>query len=99
MSFHHPSLTNPKPSLGMSLADDLPIDAKTSTKRDAIQLGWILIKNRLVSPSQLAAALSLQFLCQKKLGEVLMEQHVLSEDQLKDALREQLLRRRGHWVI
>ncbi|NJR66156.1 MAG: hypothetical protein HC772_13890 [Leptolyngbyaceae cyanobacterium CRU_2_3] len=71
----------------------------TYTARGCAKLGWILIKNRLVSPSQLAAALSSQFLCHKKLGELLMEEHLLSEDQLKDALREQLLRRRGHWVI
>ncbi|HEY9641935.1 MAG TPA: hypothetical protein V6C57_15720 [Coleofasciculaceae cyanobacterium] len=94
MSLHPPTAC--KPSLGM--AANLAA-AKTETQRDAIKLGWVLIKNGLVSPAQLTAALSSQFLCRKKLGEVLMEQQLLSEDQLKDALREQLLRRRGHWVI
>lgn len=69
------------------------------TERHSAPLGWILIKNRLISVTQLDRVLAAQFCCSQKLGELLMDQHLISEDQLKDALREQLLRRRGHWVI
>jgi hypothetical protein len=77
---------------------ELP-EAEIHVVRPSTQLGWILLKNQMVLPSQLGSALTAQMMYHKKLGEVLMEQHLISEDQLKDALREQLLRRRGHWVI
>ncbi|MBI4780982.1 MAG: hypothetical protein HY785_06620 [Oscillatoriophycideae cyanobacterium NC_groundwater_1537_Pr4_S-0.65um_50_18] len=82
-----------------SVEQDLAIDVEPSIARHSTQLGWILLKNRMVLPCQLGSALTAQMRYRKKLGEVLMEQQLISEDQLRDALREQLLRRRGHWVI
>ncbi|MBD3881805.1 hypothetical protein IFO70_08570 [Phormidium tenue FACHB-886] len=64
-----------------------------------MQLGWILTRNKLITPPQLETALTRQQVQSKKLGELLMDQHLISEDQLRDALREQIIRRRGHWVI
>ncbi|HEY9627299.1 MAG TPA: hypothetical protein V6C84_08350 [Coleofasciculaceae cyanobacterium] len=80
-----------------SVEQDLAIGGEPA--RLSTQLGWILLKNRMVLPCQLGSALMAQMRYRKKLGEVLMEQQLISEDQLRDALREQLLRRRGHWVI
>ncbi|MBW4658115.1 MAG: hypothetical protein KME15_05540 [Drouetiella hepatica Uher 2000/2452] len=81
------------------IEQDLAIAVETPAARHSTQLGRILLKNRMVLPSQLGAALAAQMLYSKKLGEVLIERQLISEEQLGDALREQLLRRRGHWVI
>ena len=63
------------------------------------QLGWVLTRNKFITPPQLETALTTQQIHAKKLGELLMEQRLISEAQLRDALREQIIRRRGHWVI
>lgn len=83
-----------------------PVEATSEANRivnrstgEMIQLGWILTRNKLITPPQLEIALTTQRMQPKKLGELLMEQRLISEDQLRDALREQTIRRRGHWVI
>ncbi|NJO80717.1 MAG: hypothetical protein HC827_20925 [Cyanobacteria bacterium RM1_2_2] len=66
-------------------------------------MGWILIRKRWISASQLQTSLLHQLhqqpWCSQKLGELLIEQALLSEAQLKDALQEQYWRRQGYWVI
>jgi hypothetical protein len=79
-----------------------------SIQSDSIQeptakLGWILIQKRWISAAQLQVALLHQAHqpphCAQKLGEFLVEQSMLSEVQLKDALQEQYWRRHSYWVI
>jgi hypothetical protein len=101
MSLHpSPDYCSPFALLTPSIQpQDLAVDWESRSQAQSVQLGWILIKNGSISPAQLAAALVAQSGCTKKLGELLMEQYLISEDQLRDALREQMLRQRGHWVI
>ncbi len=70
-----------------------PSDAETIAK-----LGWVLIHRRWISPAQLQDVLSQQPQSSKKLGELLVEYTLISEGQLKQALREQYWRRYGYWV-
>jgi hypothetical protein len=64
-----------------------------------IRLGWILVHKRWISSAQLQDVLTQQLKCPKKLGELLLENALISEGQLKQALREQHWRRNGYWVI
>ena len=70
-----------------------------TSQADKTQLGWVLTHNKFITLPQLETALTYQQSQAKKLGELLMEQRLISETQLRDALREQTIRRRGHWVI
>lgn len=63
------------------------------------RLGWILVQKRWISANHLQTALLRQFHTSQKLGEILLEWALISEDQLRDALREQYWRRNGYWVI
>ena len=69
------------------------------SQTDKTPLGWVLTHNKFITLPQLENALTTQQSQAKKLGELLMEQRLISEAQLSDALREQTIRRRGHWVI
>lgn len=71
----------------------------TSTVDSIAKLGWILIRHRWISPLQLQESLNAQLHCSKQLGELLVEYSLISEGQLKQALREQYWRRNGYWVI
>ena len=46
----------------------LAIAAEIPIARHSTQLGWILLKNRMVLPSQLGAALTAQMLYPEKIG-------------------------------
>jgi hypothetical protein len=63
------------------------------------KLGWILIRHRWISAAQLQTILTQQNHASKKLGELLLEQSLISEGQLSEALQEQYWRRNGYWVI
>ncbi len=62
-------------------------------------LGQILMQKKLISSSQLEAAIALQASSSKKLGELLIMQGLLQENQLQQALKEQYWRRNGFWII
>ena len=70
-----------------------------SSPTDPAKLGWILIQNRWISPAQLQTILAEQIQSQQKLGELLLSSTLITEGQLKQALREQYWRRNGYWVI
>lgn len=73
------------------------------THKSNVKLGWILIHKRWISSAQLQTTLTQQHDCPKnsckKIGELLLEQSLLSPAQLKQALQEQYWRRNGYWVI
>lgn len=58
-------------------------------------LGEILLKNRLISSSQLEEVLRLQAKESKKLGELLVERELLSPQEIEKALQEQYWRSHG----
>lgn len=62
-------------------------------------LGQILMRKKLISLSQLEKAISLQSFTPKKLGELLIMQGLIQENELQQALKEQYWRRNGFWVI
>lgn len=57
---------------------------------EKVRLGEVLIKQGLINPSQLEAALSLQKQNKRKLGKVLVEQGFINEEQIAQALSKQL---------
>ena len=63
------------------------------------KLGWILIQKRWITSAQLQMTLAQQLDCSKKLGELLLERSLISQEQLNQALKEQYWRRNGYWVI
>lgn len=71
----------------------------SQAQEPAAKLGWILIQKRWISAAQLQAALLHQTHCPQQLGELLIEQAILTDIQLKAALQEQYWRRHGYWVI
>lgn len=64
-----------------------------------MRLGEILIKRQLISQIQLEQFLSQYPYPAKKLGEMLVEHHLITSQDQRDALREQYWRNKGHWVI
>lgn len=62
-------------------------------------LGQILLRKKLISPSQLEQAIRLQEWTRNKLGELLLQEGFLAQDQLELALKEQYWRENGYWVI
>jgi hypothetical protein len=82
-------------------------DLAISSPSDPARLGWILIRKRWISAAQLQNILSEQMSEQmseqrqsrQKMGEILLSAALITEGQLKQALREQYWRRNGYWVI
>lgn len=72
---------------------------QTSTLSSEAKLGWILTTKQWISPSQLESVLDQQTQSGRKLGELLLENALISTEQLDVALREQYWRRHGYWVI
>ena len=64
-----------------------------------MRLGDILIKRQLISKTQLEQFLNQYPYPPKRLGELLVEHHLISSQDQQDALREQYWRQKGHWVI
>ena len=64
-----------------------------------MKLGQILIRKRLISPSQLEQTLTLQSEYSQKLGQLLVGQGLIREEDLQRAIREQTWRQNGFWVI
>ena len=64
-----------------------------------MRLGEILIKRQLISQTQLEQFLNQYPSPSRKLGEWLVESHLISSQERADALREQYWRRKGYWVI
>jgi hypothetical protein len=62
-------------------------------------LGEILLKNQLISSSQLEEIIRLQANESKKLGELLIERRLVGREQIEQALQEQYWRNHGYWVI
>lgn len=83
----------------LDIVDTPPTEAAS----DPAKLGWILIRNRWISAAQLQASLTAQIQVRQnspqKLGELLLSGALITEGQLKQALREQYWRRNGYWVI
>ena len=82
-------------NLYLSELDPMP----AVSPNDPAKLGWILIRNRWISAAQLQKILSEQLQSGQKLGEILLSAALITESQLKQALREQYWRRNGYWVI
>lgn len=64
-----------------------------------IKLGELLIQNHVISNSHLKILLNSQKLTNQKLGEIMLAQKILSEQQLKQFLLEQYWRHNGLWLI
>jgi len=64
-----------------------------------MQLGTILVRKRLISPSQLNIALEIQSLTGIKLGKILVTKELIGAQDLEQALLEQYWRKNGFWVI
>ncbi|NEO40291.1 MAG: hypothetical protein F6J90_29685 [Moorea sp. SIOASIH] len=64
-----------------------------------MQIGKILVRKRLISPSQLNTALEIQSLTGIKLGEILVTKGLIEAQDLEQALLEQYWRKNGFWVI
>ncbi|GFE68738.1 hypothetical protein [Chroococcus sp. FPU101] len=62
-------------------------------------LGQILLKKRWVSLNQLETTVNQQKDSNHKLGELLLQQGFIAQEQLEQALKEQYWRRNGYWVI
>ncbi|NEP82411.1 MAG: hypothetical protein F6K39_32230 [Okeania sp. SIO3B3] len=64
-----------------------------------MKIGEILIRRQLISEAQLNQAIDIQASCCEKIGELLLFQGWIGEDDLEAALREQYWRDNGYWVI
>jgi hypothetical protein len=62
-------------------------------------LGQILLQKRWISQNQLEKTVHQLDRSDRRLGELLMQQGLISPDQLQQALKEQYWRRNGYWVI
>lgn len=71
----------------------------TATIINQILLGELLVRKKVISRDQLREFLALQNQTKKKLGEVILEQGILSPRQLSLLLKEQEWRNLGYWVI
>ena len=85
-----PALNRSTPQLDLAAA---------SSPSDPARLGWILIHKRWISAAQLQNILSEQRQSRQRMGEILLSTALITEGQLKQALREQYWRRNGYWVI
>ncbi|WP_293164750.1 hypothetical protein [Okeania sp. SIO2C9] len=64
-----------------------------------MKIGEILIRRQLISQAQLNQVIDIQTSCHQKIGELLLFQGWIREDDLEAALREQYWRENGYWVI
>lgn len=64
-----------------------------------MKIGEILIRRQLISQAQLDQAIDIQASCRQKLGELLLFQGWIQQDDLEVALREQYWRQNGYWII
>ncbi|MEM1168210.1 MAG: hypothetical protein AAGJ08_03755 [Cyanobacteria bacterium P01_H01_bin.35] len=64
-----------------------------------MKIGEILIRRQLISQAQLDQAIDIQASCRHQLGELLMFQGWIEQDDLEMALREQYWRNNGYWLI
>lgn len=62
-------------------------------------LGQILLKKQWISPNQLERTINRQGKGDCRLGEILIQQGIIGQEQLEQALKEQYWRRNGYWVI
>lgn len=76
------------------------VSSKTTNSTDHdTKLGWILVNKNQISQAQLNAVLDTQLLDYRQIGKLLIEQQLISEEQLQQALKEQYWRRNGYWII
>jgi hypothetical protein len=64
-----------------------------------MRLGEILVNHRAITPEQLQEAIALKEKESKRIGDILIERGIVSEEKLKIALQEQYWRKNGYWVI
>ncbi len=64
-----------------------------------MKIGEILIRRQLISEDQLNQVIDIQSSCDQKIGELLLFQGWIREDDLESALREQYWRENGYWII
>lgn len=62
-------------------------------------LGQILLKKKWISFNQLETTVNQQEKSEGRLGELLLQQGFIAQEQLEQALKEQYWRRNGYWVI
>lgn len=64
-----------------------------------MKLGQILVKKHLITSNVLAEVVQTQRQWSRPLGEILIGQGLIDEEQLMIALQEQHWRKQGFWVI
>ncbi len=64
-----------------------------------MKIGEILLKRKLISQLQLDQAIDIQASYRQKLGELLLFQGWIQQDDLEAALTEQYWRQNGYWII
>lgn len=64
-----------------------------------MQLGQILMDKKWISSNELEDTIYLQRQESKRLGELLIQQGYIVDEQLDQALKEQYWRKNGFWVI
>lgn len=64
-----------------------------------VKIGEILVRRGLITQNQLDRMLQIQRQNAKLLGELLLEQYWICQDDLHHALQEQQWREEGLWVI
>ncbi|MGB3513103.1 MAG: hypothetical protein WBA93_28590 [Microcoleaceae cyanobacterium] len=64
-----------------------------------IKIGEILIQRQLISQVQLKEVIEIQTSSRRKLGELLMFQGWIQQNDLEAALKEQYWRQNGYWII
>ncbi|MEB3283386.1 MAG: hypothetical protein VKK42_31140 [Lyngbya sp.] len=64
-----------------------------------VKLGQILIRKKLISFSQLEQTLTLQSSSSHKLGELMVMQGLIVEEDFQLAMKEQYWRHNGFWVL
>lgn len=79
-----------RPAIQEERSDDKREDARPGGEHKPDRLGELLVANLLISPEQLSVAVAAQPRSGKRLGQILVEQGALSEDDIAWALSHQL---------
>jgi hypothetical protein len=64
-----------------------------------MKIGEILVRKKLVSSQQLDSLLVVQNFVAQPLGELLVNEGLVTREQVQNALDEQYWRKKGFWVI
>ncbi|XGW00962.1 MAG: hypothetical protein ACAF41_34770 (plasmid) [Leptolyngbya sp. BL-A-14] len=76
-----------------------PATPTQSLAAQTAYLGWILIRRGWITVAQLERTLLVQQTNGAPIGSLLLQDSLLTPEQLDIALKEQFWRRKGYWVI